>query len=149
MDNQEKPKRKRRKHSPETIALMRERRRARTKQPREGQSKKRKNIYEELKHEYNEMKARTPREKKQKEEALKWLEENKSWLNDSAQESRERGIHCEYHEMYFREYEYKVGHIIYDNEDVKNHGQDASDPYNMVEGYEQDLNFGGGDFDDE
>jgi hypothetical protein len=96
------PNKPRRKHSAETIAKMSERRRARTVQPRSGTSKKRQNLYQELKHEY-----------KNSPEALRWLEENKDKLNVSAEETRAWGIHTEYHQQYPGIYERTVGSILY------------------------------------
>ena len=112
---------------------MSERRRARTKQPREGQSKKRKNLYEELKHELKSTRPRSERDKKRIADAKEWLEQNKPWLDTTAQETRELGISCEYHEMYNVVYEKKVGSVIFDNDDVSGHHSDEQDPYNLID----------------
>lgn len=124
----------RRKHSAETRALMSERRRARTRQPREGQSKKRKNLYEELKHEYKNCK-----DPKKKAEIYAWLEANKKDLNTTAKETAELGIVCEFHEMYNVVYEKKVGSILFDNDDLRNSESNMDDPWNTVQNLDEEL----------
>lgn len=123
----------RRKHTAETKALMSERRRARTTQPRDGQSKKRKNLYEELKHEYKNC-----RDQKKKAEVLKWIEANRRKLDTTAKETAELGIVTEYHEMYNVVYEKKVGSILFDNDDLRHSEDNLDDPWNTVQNLDGD-----------
>lgn len=117
---EKKPKRK---HKPETIAKMSEKRRARTVQPRSGTSKKAYNLYQQLKKDY--------KGDKNYDEILKWLEENKYLLNNTAEETRELGIQCDYHSQYPGIYEIKTGAILYGDK-VDEDPDTETDPYEMI-----------------
>lgn len=117
-----------RRHKPETIAKMSEKRRARTVQPRSGTSKKAHNLYQQLKKDYKGH----PDEK----EVLKWIEENKHLLNISAEETRDDwGIHCDYHSQYPGIYEIKTGSIIYGDK-IDEDPDAETDPYELIENEE-------------
>ena len=98
----EKPKRK---HSERTKLIMSERRRSRTKQPRDGSTLKADNLYKMLKKEYAKS--------KHKDEVFKWLEDNKHLLNESAQETREHGILTPYSDQFQGWHEIKVGSVLF------------------------------------
>src|SRR3990172_6009085 len=100
--NEEKP---RKKHSKSTIEKMKIARRARTKQPRSGQSKKNQSLYQELLVDY-----------KDKPEALEWIEKNKQFMNGGIEQSKEFGILTEYSTMYITHYEFALGNILYSPE---------------------------------
>ena len=95
---EEKPKRR---LSAETRAKISAARRARTKQPRQGQSKRIQTFYGELKKDY----ANSP-------EALEWIENNKFMLDDR-EYTKENGLLTEYDNMYFDFYEFKIANIIF------------------------------------
>ena len=123
------------KHSEETKALISERRRARTTQPRNvSQSKKRTSFYHELLNEY-----------KGNKEAVKWIEENKLELgyieNLSSREQllevyEKYGILTEYFEMYSKVYEEKCGDILYSDERTPINIK-SLDPWDMVENLDE------------
>ena len=100
----EKPKRR---HSEATKRLMSERRRSRTKQPRDGQSKKRQNFMAELMAQYKNYKG------KHKDELKDWFENNRHYLSENIEQTKEIGIMTEYTEMYAGIYERQVGSITY------------------------------------
>lgn len=124
-----------RKHTAETKALISERRRARTTQPRNvSQSKKRTSFYQELLTDY----AKDP-------EALKWIEENKSELGHVEDlHSREQlleiynkhGILTEYLEMYSKVYEEKCGDILFSDERTPVNDR-SDDPWDMIENIDE------------
>jgi formylmethanofuran dehydrogenase subunit E len=123
------------KHSQETKALISERRRARTVQPRNvSQSKKRTSFYHELLREYS----KNP-------EAVKWIEDNKSELgyieNLTSREQllevyEKHGILTEYFEMYSKVYEEKCGDILYSDERTPVNDK-SLDPWDMVENLDE------------
>lgn len=117
----------RRKHSPETIAKMSEKRRARTKQPRSGTSKKAQNLYQQLKKDYKGT--------KNEAEILAWLEKNKAALNTTAEETRDMGILTDYHEQYPGIYEVKVGNILFGDK-IDEDPEKETDPYEMTDSYD-------------
>lgn len=126
MASEKKP---RRKHSPETIRKMSEKRRARTVQPRSGTSKKAQNLYQQLKKDY--------KGHKNYDEILSWIEENKHLLNNTAEETQEFGIHCDYHSQYPGIYEIKTGAILYGDKVDEDPGTET-DPYVLVDDLEFD-----------
>jgi hypothetical protein len=135
MDNQKRSKRIGRKHTAETKALISERRRARTTQPRNvSQSKKRTSFYQELLSDYS----KNP-------DALKWIEENKSELGHVEDlHSREQlleiynkhGILTEYLEMYSKVYEEKCGDILFSDERTPVNDR-SDDPWEMIENIDE------------
>lgn len=164
IDTEEVPKKKRAKrvHSEETKALISERRRSRTVQPRNiSQSPKRKFFYDELVNDYGKIDKRlSDRKKSQMQSAIKWIEENKYNLGhvDDVNDFRmlendyERwGILTEYKEMYCNQYETKIGTIIYSDELTPMNDNESDDPYMMLENMDLDFAeiFGTGDFDNE
>lgn len=128
-DEEGNPLKPKRKHSPETIAKMSERRRARKVQPRSGTSKKRKNLYEELKYEYKSSKTNNERKLKENAAALDWLEKNKKNLSDTAESTKEMGILCEYHQQYSGIYEIKVGAVLYGDKVDDEYSNDLPDHF--------------------
>lgn len=100
MDEEVRP---RKRHSKETIEKMRQKRRARTKQPRSGQSKKRQSFYQELLIDY-----------KDNPEAVKWINENKFLMDGGIEQSKDFGVLTEYNDMYHKNYEFCVGTIFFD-----------------------------------
>lgn len=132
------PNKPRRKHSPETIAKMSERRRARKVQPRSGTSKKRQNLYQELLYEYKEL-AKKKKGTKGVAEAIKWLEENKSKLAQTADETRDMGILCEYHLQYPGIYEVRVGNVLYGEK--ADEGLMVDDPWETAEELDSSEDF--------
>ena len=148
-----------RKHSEATRALISERRRARTVQPRNvSQSAKSLSFYSELLKDYKVIdKKLSPRQKKQMEDAQKWIEQNKHDLGhiDNVNDFRmlepdyERwGILTEYKEMYCNEYEEKVSDMIYSEERTPMNNNASNDPYDMVENLDDFNNIFGVDFDE-
>lgn len=127
----DKPKRAPRKHSDATRALISERRRARTVQPRNiSQSSKRKFFYDELLKDYG----KDPKLKK-------WIDDHKYELGylDNVNDFRmldsdyERwGCSTEYREMYTKEYEQKCADILYSDERTPTN-ESTSDPWEMID----------------
>jgi hypothetical protein len=144
LDENGEPIKPKRKHSPETIAKMSERRRARKTQPRSGTSKKRKNLYEELKYEYKSSKTNNERKLKENAEALAWLESNKKKLSDTAEDTKEMGILCEYHQQYSGIYEIKIGAVLYGSKMGQEEGEGSEvNPFEDLEDkpYEESDDF--------
>lgn len=155
-----KPKRKGRKHSEATKALISERRRARTVQPRNiSQSNKRKSFYDELNHEWSKVSEKKMSQKKREEleAAREWIQKNKHNLGhiEGANDFRmlepdyERwGILTEYKEMYFNEYEQQVGDVLYSDERTPIN-ENSNDPFDIVSNMDEDYSIiFGGDFDE-
>lgn len=145
-----------RKHTEETKRKIGEKRRLRsaTNPPRHaGQSRKRKSLYDEIKHDYSKL-------FKKDERAREWLEKNKLelghlegeiWRDNILAVSREMGIMTEYSEMYPRVYEQKVGQITFDQDDVDDHARsvNTTDPYNMIDRLDDGLDIFGNQVGDE
>jgi len=136
MENKKKQTRRTgRKHTAETKALISERRRARTTQPRNvSQSKKRTSFYQELLNDYSD-----------NSEALKWIEDNKNELGHVEDlNSREQlleiynkhGILTEYLEMYSKVYEEKCGDILFSDERTPVNVR-SDDPWEMIENIDE------------
>jgi len=135
-----------RKHTAETKALISERRRARTTQPRNvSQSKKRTSFYQELLHDY----AKHP-------DAVKWIEQNKMELghieNLQAREQllevyNKHGILTEYLEMYSKVYEEKCGDILFSDERTPLN-EKSDDPWQMADNLDEYNSIFGEPFDE-
>lgn len=135
-----------RKHTPETKALISERRRARTVQPRNvSQSKKRISFYQELLNDYS----KDP-------EALKWIEQNKFDLghieNVQCREQlleiyNKHGILTEYLEMYSKVYEEKCGDILFSDERTPINER-SDDPWQMADNLDEYQSIFGESFDE-
>lgn len=155
-----KPKRAGRRHSEATRALISERRRARTVQPRNvSQSNKRKSFFDELNHEWSKVNEKKISEKKKAEieAARKWIQENKHNLGhvEGANDFRmlepdyqRWGILTEYKEMYLNEYEQCIGDVLYSDERTPIN-ETSNDPYDIVANMNEDYSeIFGGDFDE-
>jgi hypothetical protein len=124
-----------RKHTAETKALISERRRARTTQPRNvSQSKKRTSFYQELLNDYG----KNP-------EAITWIEQNKFDLghieNLTCREQllevySKHGILTEYLEMYPKVYEEKCGDILFSDERTPINDR-SDDPWQMADNLDE------------
>ena len=146
MENKKQSRRTGRKHTAETKALISERRRARTTQPRNvSQSKKRTSFYQELLNDYSN-----------NPEALKWIEENKSDLghvdNLNSREQlleiyNKHGILTEYLEMYSKVYEEKCGDILFSDERTPVNVR-SDDPWEMIENIDEYNSIFGESFDE-
>lgn len=99
---------KKRSHKPETILKMKAKRRARTKQPRSGTSKKRQSLYQELLNDY-----------KSNKEAMEWIKANKIYMDGGIEQSQEFGVITEYSQMYNTFYEFPIGQILFSPEELK------------------------------
>lgn len=158
----DKKKRPPRTHSEATKKLISERRRARTQQPRHaGQSNKRLTFYAELKHEYDSIGDKKMSEKKKRElqDAREWIENNKVELGhvDNVTDFRQLlpdyekwGVLTEYREMYHKNYEEKVGDILYSDERTPAN-EVSNDPFDIVSDSMSDSDYReifGGDFDE-
>lgn len=135
-----------RKHTAETKALISERRRARTTQPRNvSQSKKRTSFYQELLNDYSKH-----------PEALEWIESNKLDLGHIENlQSREQllevyskhGILTEYLEMYSKVYEEKCGDILFSDERTPINER-SDDPWEMADNIDEYNSIFGEPFDE-
>lgn len=135
-----------RKHTAETKALISERRRARTTQPRNvSQSKKRTSFYQELLNDYSKH-----------PEALEWIENNKMDLGHIENlQSREQllevynkhGILTEYLEMYSKVYEEKCGDILFSDERTPINER-SDDPWQMADNLDEYSSIFGEHFDE-
>lgn len=135
-----------RKHTAETKALISERRRARTTQPRNvSQTKKRTSFYQELLNDYSN-----------NPEAVKWIEQNKADLGHVENlNSREQlleiynkhGILTEYLEMYPKVYEEKCGDILFSDERTPVNNK-SNDPWEMADNIDEYNSIFGEPFDD-
>lgn len=135
-----------RKHTAETKALISERRRARTTQPRNvSQSKKRTSFYQELLSDYSKY-----------PDAVEWIEKNKSELGHIENlQSREQllevynkyGILTEYLEMYPKVYEEKCGDILFSDERTPVNDR-SDDPWQMADNIDEYNSIFGEPFDE-
>lgn len=103
-EKEKKEKTKRKPMSAETKAKIRKARRNRVKQPREGQSKKSKGMYAQLKTEYGSL-------IKTNAEVAKWFSDNKEALKND--DSMQFGVLNDYEEMYISWREFKLSKIYF------------------------------------
>lgn len=148
------PPKPKRSHSPETRALISERRRNRAVQPRNiSQSLRSLSFYSELEKEYEKIsksKKLTEKDKKKVADARAWIADNKYNLGhiDNAnnfrmleEDFKKWGILTEYKEMYHQTYEDRVGTILYSDEisPINHTSNNPEDIISLKE--ENDLDF--------
>jgi hypothetical protein len=124
MANKKDPNRPKRRHSPETILKMKEKRQARTIQPRSGTTKKAFNLYGQLKKDY--------KGHKDYDKIVSWIEENKHLLNTTAEETREQGLITDYSDQYSAIYEIRCGDIFFGDKFESDFNK-SDDPYDLID----------------
>lgn len=133
-NNKEKPNRKgrksdpdkpKRRHSKETIELMKERRRARVTQPRSGTSKKASSFGAQLLLDYKKH-PNFP-------EIEKWIMENKHLLFNTVEETKEMGIETEYTQQYFKLREFCIGDLLFGEKAFSSYQEYDEIDYDTIE----------------
>lgn len=127
--------------SEETKAKIRESRRKRTKQPRDGQSKKSKSLYDQLKTDYGPLMKTDPK-------VAKWFSENEEELKTG--DSMDHGILNAYEEMYISWREFKMSKIHF-GKNAANIDEDLlkSDDYAFMNEDEDDCDESSEEFENE
>lgn len=137
-----------RKHAASTKALISEKRRARTVQPRNiSQSTKRTTFYHELEHDWSSMESKKNSDRKNQKirEAREWIEQNKEGLgyipkdklNDRELvllEYDKHGILTEYLEMYNQNYEERIPDVLFNDERAPANIR-IEDPWEMIDSF--------------